>query len=267
MTSLRNSPSGCPIIEDYSARTLRDLRCVGEHFTAADISAAEEAGVTFTVLYVLRSHPEKFRDLLVCLEGKRPASLSGLHTRYRDEEGVALATAIRRRGRILVSDAQITLGQRPAAERSTASAGSDQTIADLTTDQEVEIARKVLTDPSLVSEVMEDPEVCDAAYLASRERQSTIWAEENPEIPGASKERRPSGNLAKMSITASTGKAKLAVDDWVSDLRRVAEVDDRTRDFVHATTDEIRTRLDEADSLADSGSVVDEASEYLNGEV
>jgi hypothetical protein len=99
---------------DFSANALEAV-----YYTACKMNAlrrlnAEEAGLPFWTLNLMRDHLELLDDMLACRDGKRPSSLNGLMTRYRGEE-VPMISAFRKGKRITQSDCHIVLGHKRQA--------------------------------------------------------------------------------------------------------------------------------------------------------
>jgi hypothetical protein len=187
--------------------------------------------VSITVIQECSGDLDVLKALIAAQEGKRPGKLAGLTTVYQGEK-VSLATAICKRGRILVSDAKIALGRQVAGAKRGRS-GQDDADVELTREKQIENAKKVMADPEMAAEVVQDADALNGAYIATLDVRHEAWERENPKHPDAG-DRRPRGITAAMKVLG--GKATAGVEEWVADLRDAVDLPDKVRESKTSAT-------------------------------
>jgi hypothetical protein len=226
---------------DYSARTIKNCRDLAHKVPPSFRQEAEEAGVSITVIQECCGDLETLKALIAAQNGKRSAKLAGLKTTYKGEE-MPLASAICKRGRILVSDAKIALGRQSAGGKR--GEARDDGEVELTREQEAEIAHKWMSTPELAAEVVEeDPDACKVAYEAASAVLGGWREEEEEEGEGEGTEPRKPG--PDLHTERHSALLKLGRDsDKVAELYGTGEPPtDNELEFARETVDRVQENL------------------------
>jgi len=134
---------------EYSPRTLKNWRDLAYKVPPSIRQEGEEAGVSISVIQECCGDLETLKALIAAQNGKRPGKLGGLTTMYKGEE-ISLASAICKRGRILVSDAKIALGRQSAGGKRKST--DQKTISDLTVEEKREALKELTSDPEVLAD-------------------------------------------------------------------------------------------------------------------